>query len=180
MNGTVNNGYEENKFCQLQVSLKHNGLLCSELRDIHTISKRFPKRVTLITGHDCLEMTDIMLNRFKYSAGKIYLPSSQDFLSFYFSPLQHKAGKNYDVWLQWISYAVCTFHIFHSTRTKLWVFLYFSCCLGLFILSSFDYLVQVNFFIFMLSFLWSWIVLGRLIFRVSLKLLFKQQCWVHF
>ena len=183
LNGTVNNGYEGNKSCQLQVSLKHNGLLCSDLRDIHTISKRFPKRVTLIAGHDCLEMNDKMLNRFKYSVGKIYLPSSQDFLPFYFSPLQHKAGKNYrlyNVWLQWIAYAVCTFHIFHSTRTKLWVFLYFSCCLGLFILSSFDYFVQVNYFIFMLSLLWSWIVVGRLIiFRVSL-LFFKQQCCHRF
>ena len=71
-----------------------------------------------------------------------------------------------------------TFHIFYSTRTPLWGLLYFCCCLSLFILSSFDYLVQVDAFIFILSLLWSWIVVGRLIFFVSLKLLSKPWGWV--
>ena len=31
--------------------------------------------------------------------------------------------------------------------------------------------------IFIVSLLWSWIVVGRLIFCVSLKLLFKPRCW---
>ena len=174
LNGTANNGYEGNKSCQLKVSILYN-FHCSDLRDIHTISKRLPKGVTLITGHDCLKMTHKMPNRLEYHFRKNYLSSFQDFLPFSFSPLQHKAGKNYplyDVRLQWISYAVCTFYIFHSTRTKRWV-LYFFCCLTFFILSSYNYLVQVDYFIFILSLLWSWIVVGRLVFRVSLKLLFK-------
>ena len=79
---------------------------------------------------------------------------------------------------QWISYVVCTLHIFYSTRTLLWGLLYFVCCLSLFILSSFNYLVQVDVFIFILSFLWSWIVVGRLIFCVLLKVLFKPRCWI--
>ena len=132
--------------------------------------------MTLITGDDCLNMTDKMPNRFE--SGNNYLPSSRDFLLFSSSPLQHKAGKDYHlyyVWLQWISYAVCTFLIFRLTRTKLWVVLYFSCCLNIYILSSFNYLVLVGYFNFTLSFLWFWIVVGR---HVSVKLLFKPRCWV--
>ena len=95
--------------------------------------------------------------------------------------LKYYLGKNHspiDAVLQWISYVVCTFHIVYSTRTLRWGLLYFCCCLTFFILSSFDYLVQVDGFIFIVSFLWSWIVVGRLIFCVSLKLLFKPRCWV--
>ena len=161
--GTVNSGHERNKSCQLEVRILHNKFLCSDLRDILTSTKKLPKRVTLNIDSRCLL-------------------SYQDFLPFSFSPLQQKAGKNdrlyYDVWFQWISYVVCTFHIFHSTKTKRWVLLYFCCCLSLFILSSFNYLVQVDYFIFILSLLWSWIVVGKLIFCVSLKLLFKPR--VHF
>ena len=163
LNDTVNNGHERNESCQLQVSMFDNEFLCSDLRDILTSTKKLPKRVTLNIDSRCL-------------------PSSRHFLPFSFSPLQQKAGKNdrlyYDVWFQWISYAVCTFHIFLSTKTKRWVLLYFCCCLCLFILSSFNYLVQVDYFIFIISFLWSWIVVGKLIFCVSLKLLFKPR--VHF
>ena len=51
-------------------------------------------------------------------------------------------------------------------------------CLIIYILSLFNYVVQVDYFIFILSFLWSWIVVGRLIFCLSLKLLFKSWDWV--
>ena len=149
LNGTVNSGYKGNKSCQLKVSLTHNRLLCSDLIDIDIIRKRLPKRVTLITGDDC---TDKMLYH--------------HFLSYSY--------RLYDARLQWISYAVCTFHIFHSTRTKRWGLLYFFCCLTFFILSSYNYLVQVDYFILIVSFLGSLIVAGRLIFHVSLKLLSKQ------
>ena len=67
---------------------------------------------------------------------------------------------------------------FYSTRTLLWGLLYFCCCLGLFILSPFNYLVQVDYFIFIMSLLWSWMLVGRLIFCMSLNLLFKPRCWV--
>ena len=79
---------------------------------------------------------------------------------------------------QWISYAVCTFHIFYSTGTPLWGMLYIVCRLGFFILSIFNYLVWVDAFIFILSLLWSWILVGGLIFCVSLKLLSKPWGWV--
>ena len=111
----------------------------------------------LKTGDDCLSMTEKILKRFEYYLGKNHPPI--------------KAG------FQWISYVVCTFHIFYLTRTPLWVLLYLFCCLGLFILSSFDYLVEVFYFILFVSFLWSWIVVGRLIFCVSLKLLSKPWGW---
>ena len=159
LNGTINNGYEGSKSCQLEVRLKHNRLLCSDLRDIQTLRKRLPKGLTLITGDDCIEN---MLYRFGYHVGKIYRLHA------------------YDAWFQWMSYAVCTFHIFHSTKTKRWVLLYFSCCLTFSILSSFNYLVWVDYFIYLMSLLWSWIVVGRLIFCVSLKLLSKPWGWVHF
>ena len=158
LSATVNNGYEGNKSCQLQVSVIHNEFLCSDQRDIHTISKQLPKGVTLITGPNCLEMTEKILKRLKYYLGENHPPI--------------KAG------FQWISYVVCTFHIFYSTRIPLWGLLYFCCCLSLFILSSFDYLVLVDVFIFTLSLLWSWIVVGRPIFCVSLKLLTKPWGWV--
>ena len=56
LNGTVNNGYEGNKSCQLEVRVLYNEFLCSDLRDIHNISKQLPKGVTLIIT-DCLTMT---------------------------------------------------------------------------------------------------------------------------
>ena len=158
LNGTINNGYERNRSCQLKISMLHNKFLCSDLRDIHTISKKLPKGVTLKTGDDCLEMFERTLQGFKYCLGENHHPI--------------KAG------LQWIFYTVCTFHIFYSTRTLLWGLLYFCCCLSLFILSPFNYLVQVDHFSFIVSLLWSWMLVGRLIFCVSLKLLFKPRCWV--
>ena len=101
-------------------------------------------------------MTEKILKRFEYYLGKNH-PSI-------------------DAGLQWISYVVCTFHIF--SRTLLWGLLYFVCCLSIFILSSFDNLVLIDAFTFILSFLWSWIVVGRLIFCVTLKLLSKPWGWV--
>ena len=156
LNDTVNNRHERNKSCQLVVSVYNNRSLCSDLRDIRTISKKLPKGVKLITAYECLNMTKKILKRFKYYLGKNHHPIM--------------AG------LQWISYAVCTFHIF--SRAPLWGLLYFCCCLSLFILSSFDYLVHVDYFSFIVSLLWSWIVVGRLIFCTSLKLLSKPRCWV--
>ena len=125
---TVNNGYERNKSCQLTVSMFANEFLCSDLRDIRTISKQLPKGVRLIPDDSCLEMTGKILKRFKYYLGKNH-------------PLS-------DAVLQWISYVVCTFHIVYLSRALLWGLLYFVCCLSLFILSSFDYLVLVDFFIY--------------------------------
>ena len=158
LNDTVNNGYEKNKSCQLKVHMFGSKFLCSDLRDILTISKKLPKGVALKTASYCLEMTEKIFKRIEYYLGKNHHPI--------------EAG------LQWISYVVCTLHIFYSTRTPLWVLLYFVRCLSLFILSSFNYLVQVDIFIFIMSFLWSWIVVGRLIFCMSLKLLPKPWGWV--
>ena len=157
LNDTVNSGYEGNKSCQLQVSVIRNAFLCSDLRDILDISQQLPKGVMLITGSNCSEMTE---KRFKYLK---YLGENHPTI---------KAG------FQWISYVVCTLHIFYSTRTPLWGLLYFCCCLSLFILSSYNYLVQVDFSILILSLLWSWIVVHRLILYVSLKLLTKPWGWV--
>ena len=182
LNNTVNNGYERNKSCQLVVSMIGNKFLCSDLRDILTISKKLPKGVTLNIDSHCSKMTNKILNKSEHSVGEDYLPSSRDFLPFSFSPSQQKTGKNYrlyDVQFQWICYVVCTFHIVYSTRTKLWGLLYFCCCLSLFILSSFNYLVLVDYFIFIMSFLWCWVVVGKLIVCASLKLLFKPWGWVH-
>ena len=157
LNGTVNNnGYEGNRSCQLEVSMLYNAFLCSDLRDILTISKQLPKGVTLNIGSYCLNMTEKILRRFGY----------------YFE--NHHPNI---VGLQWISYVVCTFHIFYLTRTKLWGVLYLCCCLGAFILSLFNHFVLVNFFIFTLSLLWS-LMVGGLIFCVSLELLFEPRCWV--
>ena len=158
LNGTVNNEYERNESCQVQVSMLDNEFLCTDLRDILRISKKLPKEITLKTGRYCLDWTQKILNRFLYYFGKNHMPF-------------HEIG------LQWISYTVCTFHIFYSTRTPLWVLLHLVCCFGVFILSSFDYLVQVDFFIFILSLLWSWIVVSRLTFYVSLKLLSRPWGW---
>ena len=158
LNGTVHNGYERNKSCQLKVSILHNEFHCSDLRDIHTISEQLPKGVMLITGDDCLEMTEKTFKEFEYYLGKIHPPSESG--------------------LQWIFHVVCTFHIFYLTRTPLWVLLYFVCCLCLFIPSLFNCLVWLDYFIFTVSLLWSWIVVGRLIFCVSLKLLSKPWGWV--
>ena len=79
--------------------------------------------------------------------------------------------------IQWGFRAVCIFHIFYSTRALLWGSLYFFCCLIISILSSYMYLVWVDDFIFTLSFLWYWIVVGKLSFFVSLKLLTKPWGW---
>ena len=112
----------------------------------------------LLTGNDCLELIDKILNRFVYYVGEDH-PS-------------------YKIGLQWISYISCTIHILLSTRIHLLGVLYLFCCLTLYILSSFNYVVQVDYFIFTLSFLWSWIVVGRLIVCASLELLFKPWGWV--
>ena len=81
--------------------------------------------------------------------------------------------------LQWTCYVACTLHIFHSTRTLQECLLYVCCCLVFYILSSFNYpfFLWVNAFNFVLSLLWSWIVVGK-IFCVSLKLLFKPWGWI--
>ena len=159
--GTVNNGHKEDKSCQLKVRMSSNvyRLLCSDLRDIVTISKKRPGQVMLNASSNCLEMTEKVLSRFEHYVGKDHEPP-------------------YTIWFQWISYSVCTFYILLSTQTPRWSLLYFVCCLSLFILSSFNYLVQVDSFSFIMSLLWSWIVVGRLIFCVSLKLLFKPWGWV--
>ena len=153
LNGTVNNGYERNESCQLQVSVLYNELLCSDLRDIHTISKKLPKGIQLNTHDSCFNMTEKILKRI---VGRNHGP-----------PIK--------VVFQWIFYTVCTVHIFLSTRTPLWGLLYFLGCLTIFILPSFN---KVDYFNFVLSLLWSWIVVGRLIFCVSLKLLSKPWGWV--
>ena len=158
LNDTVNSEYEGNKSCQLKVSVLHNKFLCSDLRDILNISQQLPKGVTLTTGSKCLEMTEKILKRLEYYLGKNHPPKEAVF--------------------QWLSYVVCTLHIFYSTRTPLWRLLYICYCLSLFILSSYNYVVRGDAFIFILSLLWSWMVVGRLIFCVSLKLLFKPRCWV--
>ena len=100
LNGTVNNGYERNTPCQLLVRMSHNRLLCSDLRDIRKISKQLPKGVMLITGDNCLRMSEKLLKRIKNYLGE--------------NPHPIWAG------LQWISHVVCTVFIFYSTRTLLW------------------------------------------------------------
>ena len=112
--------------------------------------------MALRTGYYCSKMTEKMLKKFEYYLGKNHAPIKPGF--------------------QWISYAVCTFHIF--IQLEHYCGGCCICCLSVFILSSFDYLVKVDFFTFILSFLWSWIMLGRLIFFVSLKLLPKPWSWV--
>ena len=59
LNGTINSEYEISKSCQLEVSLSYN-FRCSDQRDIHTISKRLPKGVTLITDDDCFKMKIVL------------------------------------------------------------------------------------------------------------------------
>ena len=164
--GTVNNEYERNKSCQLEVSMFDNRFLCSDRKHILAISKNLPKGVTLKIGSNCWEMTEKITERFIYYVlmMMIYAPYNIK-LQLYF--LVHKRG------LQFIIYLACTFFL----RTPLWG-LYCFCCFTIYILSSFDYLVQVDYFIFIVSLLWSWIVVGRLIFRVSLKLLPKPWVWV--
>jgi len=157
--GTIDNECKADKSCQLKVHMSRNRLLCSDRRDILTISTKLPEHVMLLTGNDCLELIHKILNRFVYYAGEDH-PS-------------------YKIGLQWISYIACTIHIFLSTRIPLWgsdVFillprLYISC-------HHLTYVVQVNYFIFTLSFLWSWIVVGRLIVCASLELLSKPWGWV--
>jgi len=156
--GTIDSIYEGNKSCQLEVHMSRNRLLCSDRRYVLTISRKLPKSVMLLIGEDCLELIDKILNRFVYYVGEDH-PS-------------------YKIGLQWISYIACTIYIFLSTRIPLSGVLYLFCCLTLYILSSFNYVVQVDHFIFTLSFLWSWIVVGRAIVCASLKLLFKTWGWV--
>ena len=82
------------------VRMSHNRLLCSDLRDIRKISKQLPKGVMLITGDNCLRMSEKLLKRIKNYLGE--------------NPHPIWAG------LQWISHVVCTVFIFYSTRTLLW------------------------------------------------------------
>ena len=161
LSDTVNNGYERNKSCQLEVRMFGNKFLCSDLRDILTISKKLPKGVTLKIGSHCLNMTEKILNRIGFHLGKKYHPVKAEFRRKF--------------------YAVFTLHIFCSTRTKLWGLLYFVLSLFMSLLSSFDYFVRVDYFIFIVSLLWTWIVVGRLFFCVALKLLPKgPQGWALF
>ena len=81
---------------------------------------------------------------------------------------------SHDIEIQWISYAACTLCILYYTRTQVWGLVYFCCCLITFVLSSFNYLLWIDYFNFILSFLWFWIVIGRLTFHVTLKLLFRS------
>ena len=156
LSGTVNNGYEGNKSCQLQVSVSHNKLLCSDFRKILTVSKRLPKGVMVEIDDHCLERIQKIARRFIYCVENPY-----------------KVG------LHWISYAVCTFHIYSSTKTKLWGLLYFLNCIILYTLSSYNnFMWGVDSFNYILSFMWLWIVVGRIICRMSLKVLFKLRCWV--
>ena len=80
--------------------------------------------------------------------------------------------------LQWISCAICTLHIFHSTQTLMWSWLYLFCCLTIYILSSYSCFMWIYYFSFYLSLLWSWMVVSRLIFCMTLKLLSKPWGWV--
>ena len=90
LKGTINSGYEKDMSCQLVVSMLYNKLLCSDLDNILTISKKLPKGVTLITGDYCLEVADKILKRFEYYVGENYLPSFQDILSISFFSLGTK------------------------------------------------------------------------------------------
>ena len=153
---TINSGYEGNKSCQVQVRMSHNKLLCSDLREIQIISTKLPKRVHLIIGEGCLELIYKIWERIKYYTGEDV----------------------YRYVLQWISCAVCTLHISHSTQTPQWSLLYLFCCLTIYILSSYIYLMWIYHFNFFLSLLWSWIVMGRFVFYVSHKLLYKPWSWV--
>jgi len=160
--GTVNNG-QEDKSCQLKVRMS-NGvyrLLCSDLRDVLAISKKLSEgEMMLNTSSNCLVMTEKILSRFERYVGKDHEPP-------------------YTIWFQWVSYSVCTFYInLLSAKNPRWSLLYLVCCLTIYILSLFNYLVQVDSFIFTMSYLCSWIVVGKLIFCVSLKLLSKPWGWV--
>ena len=165
LNDTVNNGHERNKSCHLVVNVYDSKFLCSDLDDIHTISKKLPKGVTLRIGSDCLNMTEKIMGKFIYYVLTMIVYGSD------------KIG------LQWMYYkrglglivcTACTF-FFTFTITPRWKLFCCSCCVILYILSLLNYLGFVD---FILSFLWSWIVVGRLIFFVSLKLLFKPWGWV--
>ena len=163
---TVNSGHKEDKSCQLKVRVSNNAyrLLCSDLRDILVIRKTISeelleKEVMLIASSNCLEMTKEILSRFEHYNGKDHEPP-------------------YMIWFQWISHSVCTFYILLLTQKPQWSLLYLACCLYVYILSLFNYLVQVDSFIFTVSYLCSWIVVGRLIFCVSLKLFSKPWGWV--
>ena len=157
----VDNGHKEDNSCQFRVRVSSNvyRLLCSDLRDIVTVSVTWPGKVTLNATSNCLEMTEKILSRFEHYVGKDHKPP-------------------YMIWFQWISYSVCTFYILLLTQSPRCSLLYFVCCLTIYILSLFNYLVLVDYFIFIMSLLWSWIVVGRLIFCMSLNLLFKPRYWV--
>ena len=163
---TVNSRHKEDKSCQLKVRVSNNAyrLLCSDLRDILVIRKTVSKElleeeVMLIASSNCLEMTKKILSRFEHYNGKDHEPP-------------------YMIWFQWISHSVCTFYILLLTQKTQWSLLYLACCLYVYILSLFNYLVQVDSFIFTVSYLCSWIVVDRLIFCVSLKLFSKPWGWV--
>ena len=167
LNDTVNNGHERNESCQLEVSVIGNKFLCSDRRAIRTISKQLPKGVHL-TGGGCLNMTEKMKKRFIYYVLTMIVYGSDK------------------IELQWMYYkrglglivcTACTFFL-TFTITPRWKLFCCSCCVTLYILSLLNYLGFVDYFIFTLSFLLSWIVVGRLIFCVSLKLLSKPWGWV--
>ena len=72
LSGAVNNGYKGNKFCQLEVSVIHIELQCSDLRDIRTIRKQLPKGIRQITDGLCLEMSERIFKRLKYYLGEYH------------------------------------------------------------------------------------------------------------
>ena len=126
LNGTINNGYEKNKSCQLQVSVLHNKFLCSDLRHIDTIRKKLLKGVTLEIGYDCLNVTEKIKKGHKYYVSKDYqeltswdyAPSFLDLSLSPFCRTQEIVNKHFYKF-QWIFHTVCTFHIFYSTKTPL-------------------------------------------------------------
>ena len=96
--------YERSNFCQLQVSMLYNKLLCSDLK---YISEHVPKGVVLTTGDKCLATIRKILNiLFQYYIGNNH-------------PLYVRVG------IQWIPYAVLTFQLIYSIETPLWGCIYF-------------------------------------------------------
>ena len=185
LSDTVNNGYERNKSCQLKVRMFGNKFLYSDLRDILTISKKLPKGVTLKTDSPCLKMSEKILKRIEHFLGKNHPPNEAVLqwiydvvCTFHIEKILNRIGYHFREkyhpgkgWFRRSFYGFCTLGIFYSTRSLRWGLLYFVLSLFMSILSSFNYLVQVDDFIFILSLLWCWIVMGRCIFCVSLKLL---------
>ena len=93
--------------------------------------------------------------------------------------IYHYVGNDYDPYfatgLKLISYATCTFHIFFLTKKPMWSLCCSLYCLTFYFLSFIsDCSFQVDYFNYALSFLWFWILVGKLIFLLSLELCFKQ------